>query len=349
MMPIVQTNGVTSELPDVNFRCRFLFLQSSAFGLDKEYLCVILHPHISGFRRMAIQRIPTLNALRAFESSARHMSFTVAADELCVTQAAVSYQIRQLEEELCVKLFERLHRKLILTKAGMDYLPAIQQALEIISKSTAQLRGDELDGALRISASQSLSSRWLAGRIQRISSKFPAYDISVDATDTLADFKRDNIDLAIRYAPKIDPELDSELLCTDRVFPVCSPGLLEGSRSRQNTQDILQYTLLSDNMTDISWQDWLHAAEVEYEEPLKCIKFSHTGLAIDAAIEGQGIALGRSLLVADGLSSGRLVRPYDLALTSRFSYFIVNAKETAENPKIKTIKKWFLTENEDYE
>jgi len=154
----------------------------------------------NGLSLMTVRQLPPITALRAFEAAARHMSFTRAAEELHVTQAAVSYQVRQLEQIIGVALFRRLHRSLILTDAARAYLPIVRQVLDLLSKGTAQLKRPKFDGLLKVSASQSLTPRWLAHRIRRFSSDFPEYDIHIDATDAVVDFTHSDIDLAIRYA-----------------------------------------------------------------------------------------------------------------------------------------------------
>lgn len=293
---------------------------------------------------MTAQRIPPISALRAFEAAARHMSFTRAAEELHVTQAAVSYQVRQLERDIGVTLFRRLHRNLVLTDAARAYLSTVRRALDLLAKGTSQLKRRSFDGTLKVSASQSLSSRWLAHRIRRFSSEFPEYDIRIDATDDLADFTRGDDDLAIRYAPTIDPGLESILLSTDRVFPVCSPKLIDGSPSLRTAHDLLRHTLLSDAMADVGWKNWLAAAGVSDADSGKGVQFSHSGLTVDAAVAGQGVALGRSLLVADDLASDRLVRPFDLALTSRYAYSLVYPRASADRPIIQAFRDWILVE-----
>ncbi len=293
---------------------------------------------------MTLSRLPPITALRAFEAAARHMSFTLAAEELHVTQAAVSYQVRQLEQVIGVKLFTRLHRNLILTDAARAYLPIVRQALDLLAKGTIQLTRPTFDGVLKISASQSLTPRWLAHRIRRFTSDFPEYDIRIDATDDLVDFVRGEFDLAIRYARKTDPNLESVLLSTDRVFPVCSPKLVGEVGSLEMPLDLSCHTLLHDEMTDIRWRNWLAAAGVDDVDADSGVQFSHSGLTADAAIAGQGVALGRSLLVADDLTAGRLVRPFDLALASSYAYFVVYPRASADLPKIRAFRDWLLTE-----
>jgi LysR family glycine cleavage system transcriptional activator len=293
---------------------------------------------------MTDRKLPPIAALKAFEAAARHMSFTRAADELHVTQAAVSYQVRQLEQVVGVELFRRLHRNLILTDAARAYLPIVRQALDLLAKGTTQLKRPKFDGLLKVSTSQSLAPRWLAHRIRRFSSDFPEYDIRIDATDALVDFARSDIDLAIRYAQSIDTTLASVLLSTDRVFPVCSPKLLGETSSLQTPLDLARHTLLHDEMTDITWRNWLAAFGAEGVDAEDGVLFSHSGLTVDAAIAGQGVALGRSLLVADDLISGRLVQPFDLALASSYAYFVIYPRESADLPKIKAFRDWLLAE-----
>jgi LysR family glycine cleavage system transcriptional activator len=233
---------------------------------------------------------------------------------------------------------------LILTDAARAYLPIVRQALDLLSKGTTQLKRPKFDGLLKVSASQSLTPRWLTHRIRRFSSDYPEYDIRIDATDVLVDFAHSDIDLAIRYAQKINPTLESVLLSTDHVFPVCSPKLVGKSQPLQMPPDLAHHTLLHDEMTDITWRNWLAATGVDNVDADGGVLFSHSGLTVDAAIAGQGVALGRSLLVADDLTSGRLVRPFDLSLASSYAYFVVYPRASADLPKIKSFRDWLLVE-----
>jgi LysR family transcriptional regulator, glycine cleavage system transcriptional activator len=289
-------------------------------------------------------RLPPLSALRAFNAAARNLSFTRAGLELNVTQAAVSYQVRRLEDHFGIKLFHRLHRALALTEAGQAFFEIVGQAFNLLAVSGADLTRSDGQKTLSVSVSQSLSSKWLIPRLEHFRAKNPQLLIHIDATDTVADLAAGEANIALRYAQRIDPALNSILLFPEQVFPVCSPALLEGALPLNDPQDLQHHTLIHDDMTDITWPDWLGATGIKGSFATHGPSFSHSGLAIDAAIEGQGIVLGRSSLIIDDLSSGRLVRLFDITLLSSFAYYAVFLGEKAGDPLIAAFIDWLMYE-----
>jgi len=293
---------------------------------------------------MAKIRLPQISALKAFEASARTQSFTRAADELNVTQAAVSYQIRQLEQDLGVQLFHRMHKTLILTEQALTYLPFVRQSLDLLREGAEAIGGSKRAGSFWISTSQSLSTRWLVHRIRRYSKAYPGANIRLDGKDTLVSFDRSDVDIAVRYAQSVDPTLKSVLISRDRVFPVCSPVLLEQEPPLNTPSDLAHHTLLHDEMQDVTWQSWLNAAQAPQVDGSSGVRLSGTGLSVDAAIAGQGVALGRPLLVADDLASGHLVKPFDLVLDSSFGYFAVHPQNPKNADRVESFKLWLAEE-----
>jgi LysR family glycine cleavage system transcriptional activator len=292
-------------------------------------------------------RLPPLNALRAFEAAARELSFTKAAVELNVTPAAVGYQVRRLEDHLGMKLFHRLNRALVLTDAGRAFLPVVHEAFELLSKGSMELSAHEPERVLSVSVAQSLGAKWLVPRLDRFRARHPKLELRIDSTDELADFARDDVDVAVRYARRVDPDLYSVLVLVDQVFPVCSPALAAGAHPLRDPADLRHHKLLNQWQNDVTWSDWLRAAEAAGVDASHGPVFSHISLAVDAAIAGQGVALGRSPLVADDLESGRLVRPFDTALVSDLAYFVVCRPERANESKIRAIRAfrdWVLLE-----
>ena len=289
-------------------------------------------------------RLPPLGALRAFNAAARSLSFTKAGLELNVTQAAVSYQVRRLEDHLGTKLFRRLNRALVLTNAGHAYFAIVQQALELLAVDANRLTGPHDQQALTISASQSLAAKWLTPRLDRFRTRKPQVHILIDASDAVADLAAGKVHVALRYAQRIDPALNSVLLFTEHVFPVCSPILFDGHRPLGDPRDLRHHTLIHDDMTDISWRDWLGATGVDGDFATDGPSFSHSVLAINAAIEGQGIALGRSALVVDDLTAGRLVRPFHITLLSTYAYYVVCLSDRTDNPNVAAFIDWVLLE-----
>jgi len=297
---------------------------------------------------MRYSRLPAVSALRALESAARTGSFTRAAEELNVTQAAVSFQIRQLESDLGVQFFRRQGNTLELTDAARSYIPYVRQAFDLLRQGAVALERRRRGRALSISATQSITHRWLAHRIRGFGDRCPEYDVRIEATDEVVDFSRTETDLAIRYARWIDPALNVTLLCGDRVFPICSPTLA-ASAKLVHPNDLARVTLLHDDMTDITWRHWLSAIGANDVDPAEGVRFSHTGLAIDGAISGQGIALGRTILVADDIAAGRLIVPFEWAMASSYAYHVVHPNDGASDPKVQAFKSWIVGEARESE
>ena len=293
------------------------------------------------------RRLPPLNALRAFEAAARHLSFTKAAEELFVTQAAISHQVKALEAALDLQLFRRLNRRLMLTDAGQLYLPALTEAFDAIDTATARLRADENAGRLVVSVANSLAAKWLLPRLPRFRERHPEIEVEISAADRLVDFGRDNVDMAIRYGLGRYPGLRVDPLMVDTNFPVCSPGLLAGPVPLREPGDLRHHSLLHDDVSTFDapdWSKWLAAVGVTGVRADRGQRYSHSSLVIQAAIDGQGVALGRSTLVALDLEAGRLVQPFGPALPSVYACYVVSPPATAERPKIKAFREWLLDE-----
>jgi len=290
------------------------------------------------------RRLPPLNAVRAFEAAARHLSFTLAAEELNVTQAAVSHQVKALEQRLGVPLFRRLNRGLRLTDAGALYRTELEDILDRLEQATERLRASEAAGLLTVSTGTSFASKWLVPRLQRFRERRPDIDVRIDADDALTDFRRDNVDLAIRYGGGVYPGLYSVKLLQDTVFPVCGPKLLEDRYPLRAPEDLKHHTLLHDQGVVEDWSSWLRTAGVSGVDASRGPSFSHSAMLIEAAIAGQGVALARSSMVAHDLREGRLVQPFLLSLRPEFSYWVVCPQATVDKPKIAEFRAWVLEE-----
>ena len=286
--------------------------------------------------------LPSLNALRAFEAAARLLSFTKAAAELHVTQGAVSHQVKGLEDELGVKLFHRFPQRLILTNAGQAFLPVVSDAFQRLVKGTTQLRRAESSGALTVSVSPNFASKWLVHRLGTFASRYPDIDLRVSANLEQVDFAREDVDLAVRHGDGQWPELHVVRLCVEAVFPVCSPALLRGPRPLRAPADLRHHVLLREAHAD--WPAWLAEAGLTDIDPGRGPSFNQVSLAIDAAIEGQGVAMARSALAAADLLAGRLVRPFTIERPAPYAYWVVCPKATAERPKISAFRDWLLAE-----
>jgi LysR family glycine cleavage system transcriptional activator len=289
--------------------------------------------------------LPPLNALRSFEAAARHQSFTRAAEELCVTQGAVSHQVKALEASLGLKLFNRERQGLVTTDAGHDYLAVVRDAFDRIALGTDRLLNRLHSGVITVSMSPDFAAKWLVSRLGRFAEAYPEIELKVSATMHHVDFAREDVDLAIRHGAGYWVGLDAVNLCSEELFPVCSPALLGSRRSIRNPGDVLRFPLL--HLNDRSdWSRWLEAAGASGEGLLHGPIFNHASMLIDAAIDGQGIALPRTALAAVDLINGRLVRPFQAALPLKNTYWIVCPKATSALPKIAAFRDWLLMEAE---
>jgi LysR family transcriptional regulator, glycine cleavage system transcriptional activator len=287
------------------------------------------------------RRLPPLKSLRAFEAAARHLSFTRAADELFVTQAAVSHQIKSLEEFLGVTLFIRRNRALLLTDEGQSYWPKIRDIFEILSSATEQLKAQRASGSLTVSVVPTFATVWLVPRLSHFSELHPEIEVRLKASDESVDFVREDIDVAIYYDTGDYPGLHSSTLLNERLTPLCSPQFLEGSKQLISPNDLQNHTLLHDGNTN-DWRRWLKFAGVKGVNLNSGPVFSHTAMVQQAAIYGQGIAMGHSVLSKADVLAGRLVQPFELMMESDFSYDIVCPLESAQRPKIKAFTEWLL-------
>jgi LysR family glycine cleavage system transcriptional activator len=293
--------------------------------------------------------LPPLNALRAFEAAARHLSFTKAAEELNVTQAAISHQVKALEETLAVQLFRRLNRRLILTDAGQGYLPPLREALDSIAAATRRLRAHDQAGPLRVSVLNSFAAKWLLPRLSRFRDRHPEIDVVVAASGTLTDFGQEDVDMGIRYGLGRYPDnLRIDLLMRDSVYPVCSPNLLEGPHPLLVPEDLRHHTLLHDTVSGSDdspdWRFWLKRAGVDGVNPDRGPGYSDSGMVLAAAIAGQGVALGRSSLSDDDVAAGLLVKPFGPTLATRHAYYLASPEVIADRPKIRLFRDWLLEE-----
>ena len=287
--------------------------------------------------------LPPLNALRSFEAAARHQSFTRAADELCVTQGAVSHQVKALEAELGLKLSNRERQGLAITDAGHDYLAEVRDAFDRIALGTDRLLQRLHSGVITVSMSPDFAAKWLVGRLGRFAEAYPDIELKVSATIHHCDFAREDVDLAIRHGAGNWAGLDAVNLCSEELFPVCGPTLLGSQRRIHCPEDVLQFPLLHLNDRR-DWSRWLEAAGASGEGLLHGPILNHASMLIDAAINGQGITLARTALVAADLINGRLVRPFQTTLPLKNTYWIVCPKATSALPKIAAFRGWLLAE-----
>ncbi|MFB6446934.1 transcriptional regulator GcvA [Bradyrhizobium tunisiense] len=289
-------------------------------------------------------RLPSLNGLRAFEAAARHLSFTLAASELNVTQTAISHQIRRLEEELGIRLFIRQNRALALTPEARDYLPGVRAAFNDLRLATDRLLRKDDDKVLTVSTLASLAAKWLLPRLTDFQEQHPGIDVRITTSTSLVDFQRDNVDAAIRYGRGQWPGLRADWLMADELFPVCSPSLLRGDRPLRRPEDLRHHPLLhtsSSNSDD--WRLWLTAAGLPADIARHPgITFDMIFMTIQAAIDGIGVAMGRTSYVQDDIAKGRLVVPFKIALPADAGFYLVAPEGRREAPKLMAFRNWML-------
>jgi LysR family transcriptional regulator, glycine cleavage system transcriptional activator len=287
-------------------------------------------------------RLPPLNALKAFEAAARHESFTRAAEELCVTQGAVSHQVKALEAELAIKLFNRERQRLNITEAGRDYLTVVRDALDRIAVGTERLLQRQSAGVLTVSTSPDFAAKWLVHRLGHFAEAHPSIDLRVSAAMHHVDFAREDVDMAVRHGDGNWPGLDAVQLSTEQLFVICSPKLLSGRRLGKPA-DLLKFPLIHlDSRAD--WTRWLRATGLSDDQVKHGPVLNRASMVIDAAINGQGIALARTTLAAWDLINGRLVRPFSETLRLSKTYWIICPRATSNLPKIVTFRDWLLAE-----
>ena len=289
------------------------------------------------------RQLPPLTTLPAFDAAARHLSFTKAAVELNVTHGAISRAIRNLEERLGTLLFERGTRSVRLTPAGIAYAAEIGAALDRIGIATSAATAPKSSGVLNVSTSDGFAGRWLVPRLHRFHRANRDIDVRLSTSGGFADFLRDGIDIAIRYGEGDYDGVVSEMLAEEDVSPVCSPELLEGEHPLHSPADLRYHRLIHDNFR-IDWATWLKAAGLDDINPDSGVRFDSAAYAVQAAVQGEGVLLGRSALVSNDLAAGRLVRPFDLALKSRWNYYVVYPEGAMRLKKVRSFRDWLFSE-----
>ncbi|MBR0957865.1 transcriptional regulator GcvA [Bradyrhizobium japonicum] len=289
-------------------------------------------------------RLPSLNGLRAFEAAARHLSFTLAAGELNVTQTAISHQIRRLEEELGIRLFIRQNRALALTPEARDYLPGVRAAFNDLRLATDRLLRKEDDKVLTVSTLASLAAKWLLPRLTDFQEQHPGIDVHITTSASLVDFQRDNVDAAIRYGRGQWPGVRADWLMADELFPVCSPSLIRGDKPLRRPEDLRNHPLLhTSNANSDDWRLWLTAAGLPADIARQPgITFDMIFMTIQAAIDGIGVAMGRTSYVQDDIAKGRLVVPFKIALPADAGFYLVAPEGRREAPKLAAFRQWVL-------
>jgi LysR family transcriptional regulator, glycine cleavage system transcriptional activator len=301
----------------------------------------------SGARRTAIRRLPSLDTLRVFAVAARHLSFTKAGNELHLTQSAISHRVCALEDELGVPLFNRLTRRLELTRAGQALAQRVDRAIGDITRAVVDL--DERSDRRRVAVTMppSLASRWLLPRLPRFHARNPDIELQVIADTSPLNLRSAAIDVAIRFGRGDYPGYEASMLMPDSVFPVCSPRLLAEHGPVTSIEALLDLPLLHDSSADgrgSDWRSWLNHLGRGDLEANKGQRYSEARLLIDAATFGLGVALGRARLVSDLVADGTLVCPLPLTAPTTFSYYLLALPEAAAQPNIVRLREWLQAE-----
>ena len=289
--------------------------------------------------------LPSPIALRSFEAAARHLSFTLAAEELFVTQSAVSHQVRALESDLGVKLFVRLTRELRLTPSGEALLGAVRDAFDGIESVVKSLKMDSGAGPLKVGATSYFASRWLTRRLGQFSASHPAIEIHLQLTNTDPDFKRSDAEVAIAWGLAGWPDMDCVPLMPLDLIVVCSPTLLGKGDRLERLSDLHRFTLLHESGRGL-WQAFFEAVgETDIAAP-RSVVIDDPNVLHQACIDGQGIALGAESLLADELEHGLLVRPFD-AVVRYGSYFVVSQESALRRGSVRAFREWLVAQAVD--
>ena len=287
------------------------------------------------------RRLPPLNALKAFEAAARHLSFTRAADELFVTQAAVSHQIKALEDFLSMKLFIRRNRTLLLTEEGQAYFLELKDIFKNLAEATERLLAKGSKGAITVAMPPSFASQWLVPRISQFSLAHPDIDVRIKAVDFDEGFLEDDIDVAIYYGRGRWSGLQADKLHREFLTPLCAPALLSGPKPLMSLDDLRHHVLLHD-LSRSAWKTWLKQIGVVGVNVNQGPVFSHSMLVLQAAALGQGIALGNTILARPEIDAGRLVMPFEEKVESRDAFYLVCDESRADLGKIAAFRDWIM-------
>ncbi len=287
------------------------------------------------------RKLPPLNALRAFEAGARHLSFTKAAEELHVTQAAVSHQVKALEAHLGYPLFKRMTRKLALTEQGRVLFPVVGEAFARIAETADGLRGADDSRTLTVSVTPSFGAKWLVYRLPEFWKRHPEIDLRVHHSIQVCDLRHDDVDLAVRFGAGKWEGLTCEFMLRVDYTPVCSPALLQGPQPLRRPSDLRHHTLLHEDDYD-GWTQWLAVADVSDIDPRRGPVMNDMTSLLQSAIDGAGVALGRLSMVQRELEAGKLVKPFDVTVLTDLGYHLVYLPGALEREKVRVFRDFIM-------
>ena len=294
--------------------------------------------------------LPALDLLVGFEAAARHLSFTKAGEELFLTQSAVSRQIKELEDQLGVELFQRRHRALALTDAGKSFYASAAQVLTTMRAATDRLRAQAGKKGLSVTTTHSFAALWLIPRLAGFTRSHPGIDVRIMADTRVQDLDRDGLDLAVRHGPASLAGSNAVRLMGERVFPVCSPKLVKDkSKPLREPQDLRNHCLLQYDDPEgrhpwLHWKTWLEVERIADLRPAATLSFSGYEQIIPAAVAGHGVGLGRTPLVKDLLASGELVAPFKSSADPARAYYAVVSKSAEGRPEVSEFVSWLKQE-----
>ncbi len=295
------------------------------------------------------RRIYPLNALRAFEASARHLSFVKASEELSVTPAAVSHQVKSLEDYLGLPLFRRLPHGLLLTESGQLLMPELGEVFLRLDKAMERVIDSDSRGSLTLSVAPTFAVMWLIPRLQKFYALHPDIDVRISTSLGLVDFQRDDFDAAIRLGSGQWFGLETIKLFDETVTPMCSPRLLEGPDALKSPNDLCKHVLLHTQSMDYdpespTWESWLKAAGANDVDASRGIHFSLPDHGLQASIDGAGVVLGWRFLSAEDVAAGRVVEPFDLIQPLGSSFYLVYPEANSLRANIATLRDWLMQE-----
>lgn len=288
------------------------------------------------------RRLPPLNSLRVFEAAARHLSFTRAAEELFVTQAAVSHQVKSLEEFLGLKLFRRRNRSLLLTEEGQSYFLDIKDVFSALSEATDKVLERSEKGSLTISLQPSFAIQWLVPRLADFNAQQPDIDVRIKAVDMDEGSLTDDVDVAIYYGRGNWPGVRADKLYQEFLIPLCSTAMLQGNKPLNSIDDLSQHTLLHDTSRK-HWKQFAKQFQLDKVKINQGPIFSHSTMVLQAAIYGQGVALCNNVLAKPEIDAGRLIAPFDEHLISKNAFYIVCHPNQADMGRVATFRDWMLS------
>lgn len=288
--------------------------------------------------------LPSLHGLRAFESAGRHLSFTRAAEELGVTQTAVSHLIRRLEAELGARLFIRDARRIRLSPEGERLLPTVAGAFDDLRRATERFRRDPGSRRLTLSTTPGFAGKWLVPRLHRFRARHPRIEVRIGTGMEMTDFRRDDVDLAIRFGKGQWPGVAAEFLMAENIFPVCAPALVDGNPPLRQPADLARHTLIQITSSGDDWTLWFTGAGVAPVAGRQTLVLDMVLTAIEAAVDGLGVMIGRETLLREELRSGRLVLPFETRIQTAAGYYLVMPPENAELPPVRAFRDWIVAE-----